>query len=225
MLDFLLNILNRLINDPQWVYTFLFFDALLTTVPVLGVVVLETPIAVVAGALAAQGHFSFFWAAAWGTLGAIIGDGLGYELGRRVGLRLVNSPWIQSHRHFENAHRFFQRHGGKSIIAARFIGPLRTVIPLIAGIVRMPIPHFWFYNIFSAIIWAIVFFPLGYFFGRHWQQIAHWAERGGGAVFIVIIVALLWYWRRSHASTQHSSPVTAPPSGESSTSSIEQKDL
>lgn len=219
MLDFLLHILNRLINDPQWVYTFLFFDALLTTVPVLGVVVLETPITVVAGALAAQGHFSFFWAALWATLGGIMGDGLGYELGRRVGLNLVNTPWIQSHRHFEHAHRFFQRHGGKSIIAARFIGPLRTVTPLIAGIVRMPPAQFWLYNVLSALVWAFVFYPLGFFFGTYWQTIAHWAERGGGVAFILTIVVIFWYARRTHLSA----PIKVSP--EPSTSPSEEKNV
>ncbi len=223
MLDFLLTLLNNLVHDPQWVYTFLFFDALLTTVPILGTVVLETPIAVVAGFLASQGYFSLTWAMVWGIVGGVVGDGLGYHLGRRVGLRLVNTPWIASHRHFETAHRFFQAHGEKSIIAARFIGPLRTVIPLIAGIVHMPPLQFWFYNVISAIIWGFVFFPLGFYFGKHWEAIVHWAERGGGVALLVIILVGLWYVRRSRVQLPTSN--TQSPTSEPSTSPNEEKNV
>jgi len=215
MLSFLLSTLNALLHDPTLVYLFLFFDGMLTTVPVLGVVVLETPVAVVAGWLSAQGYFPIGPAMFAGTLGGVIGDALGYYAGWFVGMRLLRFPRIQSHQRFEKAYQFFRQHGGKSLVLARFIGPLRTIVPLTTGILRMPQVAFWMYNVLGAGAWTLVFFPLGYFFGAHWETIVRWAERGGWMALAIGAIALLWYWRR-HKKI---------PIPNSSTSIEEQKDV
>ncbi len=201
MLAFLLSTLQSLLSHSTWVYTFLFLDAAFTTVPVIGVVVLETPVAVVAGAFAAQGYYSIVWATLWAMLGGILGDALGYYAGRYLGFKLLRYPTIVSRDRFEQVHRFFRSHGGKSLILARFIGPLRTITPLVAGVVDMPQRTFWFYNIASAIIWALIFFPLGYFFGSHWKTIVAVAERGGWTALFVFIVVGLWYLKKSSSNS------------------------
>ncbi|MBI5135102.1 DedA family protein [Candidatus Uhrbacteria bacterium] len=197
MLGFLTSLLESLVSNPPLVYGFLFLDAALTTVPVIGVIVLETPVAVLAGALAAQGYISFWQAALWATLGGIVGDAMGYYIGTWSGMRLMRYRWAPRHKQFETARAFFDRHGGKGIILARFIGPLRTVIPLVVGVLGMPKKIFWFYNVASAVLWAAVFYPLGYFFGSQWQPIVAWAERAGWALLVVCMVLVAWYWKKS----------------------------
>ncbi len=200
MLSFLTSTLQSLTAHPTLVYGFLFLDALLTTFPVLGTVILETPVAVLAGALAAQGHFSFLLAMVSATIGGIIGDALGYYLGRWLGMEVLSHHWLITRRQWDRAHVFFERHGGKSIIIARFIGPVRTVMPLVAGLSTMSPRSFWVYNIASAIIWTAVFYPLGYFFGAQWRTIVAWAERGGWAALLIILLGLAYAWMR-HRST------------------------
>lgn len=203
MLSFLLSTFQSLLSNPPLVYGFLFLDAALTTVPMIGVIVLETPVAVLAGAFAAQGYYSLAWAMVWATLGAILGDTGGYYMGRYLGFKLLQYPHIISRERFERAHTFFRSHGGKSLILARFIGPLRAIIPLVAGVVDMKQRTFWVFNVTSAIIWAFVFFPLGYFFGSYWELIATWAERGGWTALVIITIGGVYWWTR-HRSTSNS---------------------
>ncbi len=207
MLDYLLSTLQSLLANPAWVYGFLFLDASLTTVPLIGVIVLETPVAVVAGAFAAQGYYSLWWAMFWAMLGGVVGDASGYYVGRYLGLKLLQHPTIIARDRFEQAHRFFRAHGGKSLILARFIGPLRTIIPLVTGVLDMPQRAFWFYNVVGSVVWALIFFPLGYFFGNHWQTIVAFAERGGWTALIILTLGGLT-WLARHRSTSNSDKKT-----------------
>ena len=87
--------------------------------------------------------------------GATSGDAVSYWLGRRYG-HLVERVWPFT-RHPESLARgyaFFERHGGKSVFIGRFFGPLRAVIPLVAGITKMSTARFWFANVTSAFVWA-----------------------------------------------------------------------
>ena len=87
--------------------------------------------------------------------GATTGDAISYWLGRRYG-HLVERVWPFT-RHPEllaRGYAFFERHGGKSVFIGRFFGPFRAVIPLVAGISKMPIARFWVANVASALVWA-----------------------------------------------------------------------
>ncbi|RRJ83562.1 DedA family protein [Aestuariirhabdus litorea] len=102
----------------------------------------------------------------WGFIGAIAGDNLSYLLGRychgplsRTRLFRNNPQWI------DNGERFFERHGMLSVVLGRFIGPLRPVIPMVAGMLEMPAQRFVAINLLSAVGWAPVYLLPGYLAG------------------------------------------------------------
>jgi membrane protein DedA with SNARE-associated domain len=114
-----------------------------------------TAIMIAAGAFIPGGTLSP-WPLLIGCIaGATTGDAVSYWLGRRYG-HLVERVWPFT-RHPElmaRGYAFFKRHGGKSVFIGRFFGPLRAVIPLVAGITKMPTARFWITNVTSAFVWA-----------------------------------------------------------------------
>lgn len=101
------------------------------------------------------------------TTASIIGNKVNYLLGRFIGPRLfsVGRHQLFNKKHLEEAHRFYERHGGKTIIIARFLPILRTFAPFVAGIAYMSLSQFSIYNVLSAVIWIGSLLYAGYFFG------------------------------------------------------------
>jgi membrane protein DedA with SNARE-associated domain len=131
-------------------------------------------IVLVAGFLAAHGLLEVTPLIVVVALGAIIGDSIGYELGRRFG-----RPWLIRHGHWlriRPAHLartddFFQRHGGKTILLGRFTGFVRALAPFVAGSSAMSYRQFLTYNALGGILWSVAIVLLGYFFGASWRAI------------------------------------------------------
>ena len=101
-------------------------------------------------------------------LAAIIGDQVGFWLGRKTGPKIFDKP---DNRFFKKkyaieAHQFYEKHGGKAIVLARFMPILRTFVPFIAGVADMPYRRFFFFNIFGGIGWVLSMTSLGYFIGQ-----------------------------------------------------------
>jgi len=114
-----------------------------------------TTVMIAAGAFIPSGTLKFWPLVIACVTGATAGDAISFWLGRRYG-HLIERLWPFT-RHPELLARgfnFFQRNGGKSIFIGRFFGPLRAVIPLVAGISTMPANRFWIANILSALVWA-----------------------------------------------------------------------
>ena len=108
-----------------------------------------------AGALISGGTLPLWPILAGAIIGAVLGDSISYWLGLRFG-HLTETRWpFTRHPHLlPRGYAFFEKHGVKSVFIGRFFGPLRAVIPLVAGITRMPTARFWIANILSALIWA-----------------------------------------------------------------------
>jgi membrane protein DedA with SNARE-associated domain len=88
-------------------------------------------------------------------LGAVLGDAAAFWIGRRLGGAVAGFwPFSRRPELLARGTRFFARHGGKSVFIGRFFGPVRSVVPLTAGIMRMPARRFWLANVGSAIVWA-----------------------------------------------------------------------
>ena len=110
------------------------------------------------GSLMGSGRLPVMNTMLWAMLGAIVGDGISYWLGYHYQNKLSESWLFKSFSRFiEKGTLFFQRHGGKSIILGRFIGPIRPTIPVIAGVMQMDPKTFLFFNIISAILWAPIY--------------------------------------------------------------------
>jgi membrane-associated protein len=101
------------------------------------------------------------------TLASILGNKLNYLIGRAIGPRIfsVNRSWLLNKKHLEEAHQFYEKHGGKTIILARYLPIIRTFAPFVAGVGYMSMRKFTFYNIVSAILWIGSLLGAGYFFG------------------------------------------------------------
>lgn len=99
---------------------------------------------------------------------AIAGDAVNYAIGRAVGPRVFSKEdsWLLNKKHLLKAEAFYQRHGGKAVFLARFAPLLRTFAPFVAGIGRMNLLRFWFFNISGGICWVVGFLLAGFFFGN-----------------------------------------------------------
>ena len=98
---------------------------------------------------------------------SIAGNHVNYLLGRAIGPKIfsVNKPWLLNKKHLKEAHQFYEKHGGKTIVLARFIPIIRTFVPFIAGVSYMSFKLFNVYNISSAILWIGILLGMGYFLG------------------------------------------------------------
>lgn len=120
-----------------------------------------------AGFLSSQGIFDIKILVIVCFLAAVLGDSVGYTFGRRVGKRFFNRP-RSIFFHPENvvkAQAFYAKHGGKTIILARFIPAVRTLAPILAGVGDMHYPTFLAYNVVGAVLWAMGLTFLGYYLG------------------------------------------------------------
>jgi membrane-associated protein len=120
-----------------------------------------------AGFLASQGFFNIFALMFLACVFAILGDSTGYWFGTKVGPMIftrTHSFWFNKKR-IEQAERFFEKHGAKSLILARFIPAVRTFTPIMAGVGKMKYPSFLLYNFLGAVLWGILTPLLGFWLG------------------------------------------------------------
>lgn len=101
-------------------------------------------------------------------ISAIVGDSVGYAIGWRTGPRLFNreSSWLFHKDHLLKAQAFYEKHGGKTIVLARFMPIIRTFAPVVAGVARMDYRRFLFFNIFGGVGWVVSMILIGYFLTR-----------------------------------------------------------
>jgi membrane protein DedA with SNARE-associated domain len=150
---------------------------------------------IAAAVLARQGHYSLFWVIVIAAAGAIVGDNLGYWLGRLGGRRLLNR-WSITRRHVEKvlppAERFFEKHGPKTVFFGRFLALLRVTSAWLAGISRMPWWKFLFWNATGGIVWAAGVAILAYAAGK---AVADAVGRYGlYAVVVLVVVAIVGFF-------------------------------
>jgi membrane-associated protein len=120
-----------------------------------------------AGTFAALGSLDLALLLVLLTAAAILGDTLNYWIGRKVGPRVFheNVRYLKRE-HLERTRRFYERHGGKTIVLARFVPIVRTFAPFVAGIGAMSYPRFLAYNVLGGVLWVVGFVLAGYFFGN-----------------------------------------------------------
>ena len=122
----------------------------------------------VAGALAALGGMHIHLLVGLLIVAAILGDTLNYHVGKHIGHRLVARPdsrWFH-HEWLDRTHAFYDRHGGKTVVIARFVPIVRTFAPFVAGMGSMAYGRFLRYNVLGGIAWVTSFAYAGYWFGN-----------------------------------------------------------
>ncbi|HYR36477.1 MAG TPA: DedA family protein [Burkholderiales bacterium] len=150
-----------------WVYALLFAIVFCETGLVVTPFLPGDSLLFVAGAVAAVGEMNIFAVVATLIAAALCGDNVNYWVGRFVGPRVftVRSRWLNA-RHLQRAHDFYERHGGKTIILARFVPIVRTYAPFVAGIGAMPYLRYLAFCVAGAVIWVGSICTVGYFFGN-----------------------------------------------------------
>lgn len=120
-----------------------------------------------AGTFAALGSFDLLILLLLLIAAAVIGDSVNYWIGARIGERAFSGRvrFLKTE-HLERTRAFYARHGGKTIVLARFIPIIRTFAPFVAGVGRMHYPRFLAYNVAGAVLWVSLFVLGGYFFGN-----------------------------------------------------------
>ena len=120
-----------------------------------------------AGALAALGSLDLWLLVVLLIGAAILGDTVNYWVGAWIGPRAFsgNVRFLRKD-YLDRTHTFYEKHGGKTVILARFVPIIRTFAPFVAGVGAMSYPRFIVYNIIGAVLWVGLFVPLGYFFGN-----------------------------------------------------------
>jgi undecaprenyl-diphosphatase len=125
-----------------------------------------------ASVLARLGHFDLAWVIGMATAGAIVGDNIGYWIGKRGGRPLLER-WAARlpslGRSLQWSEAYFRRHGGKTVVIARFIPALRVCGALTSGVSLMPWRRFLLFNVLGAVLWGLVTGGLGYTLGLHAQ--------------------------------------------------------
>lgn len=123
---------------------------------------------VTAGLFAAKGDLNIVWLNLALMAAAIVGDATGYWIGRRAGQALYNRPnsFFFRKQHLVKTHEFYEKHGGKTIVIARFVPIIRTFAPVVAGAAEMTYRQFALYNIAGGIGWVASMTLTGYFLGR-----------------------------------------------------------
>ena len=172
LFDFSLHVDDHLLefirNYGVWIYAILFLIIFVETGLVVMPFLPGDSLLFAAGALAASTGAMDPWVL--GILlfiAAVLGDTLNYHIGRFIGPRVfeMNSRFINK-AHLSKTHEFFERHGGKTIIFARFIPFARTFAPFVAGAGSMNYKFFLTYNVIGALCWVASFITLGYLFGN-----------------------------------------------------------
>ncbi len=190
LLNFLLPKFQDLGLFGYWVILLI---ALLESLAFVGAIIPGAIAIILAGFLSAQGYLDLgdlIWFAA---IGAILGDGLSYYLGTKGKrfFRVENKLLKLSH--LEKGEQFFKKHGNKSIFLGRFIGPIRSIIPFVAGLSQMNRWSFLFWNITSAFLWAAANLSFGYFFGGTIKNVEIWHSRIGILLFsLALLPVIIW---------------------------------
>lgn len=207
LIDFIFHIDQHLENFVQmygaWVYALLFLIVFIET----GVVVMPflpgDSLLFIVGALAGAGLLNLPLAMVLLIIAAILGDQCNYSIGRWFGPKVFG--WEQSRwfnrQAFDQAHAFYERYGGITIILARFMPFIRTFAPFVAGVADMTRSTFTFYNVIGALIWVVGLCGAGYLFGNlPWVQerlsLIIW-----GMILIPGLIAIVGAWRGKRQSS------------------------
>ncbi len=169
---------------------------------------------ITAGLFAARGDFNIFTLNVTLIAAAIIGDATGYWIGRRTGRALYNRPdsLLFRREHLRITHEFYEKHGGKTIVIARFMPIVRTFAPMVAGVAEMGYRKFAVYNIVGGILWVMSMTLGGYFLG---QMVPDIEKNIHYVIAVVIFLSLLppgIAWLRAQMGRKAMPPAPPPPS-------------
>ncbi|MCU1537149.1 MAG: hypothetical protein JWP82_1500 [Humibacillus sp.] len=166
----------------------------------VGFVIPGETVAILGGVAASLGHVPLAAVIIVVVAAAILGDSVGFEVGRHLGGRVVKMKAFDGHRkRIDQAQDFLARRGGAAVFLGRWTAFFRAVMPALAGMSKMHYPTFLAWNAAGGIAWGSVVVTAGYLAGRSYAQVATWLGRGTGiAVAVIVVVALVVWQVRKH---------------------------
>ena len=172
IIDFILHIDQHLTELAAqygvWIYGILFLIIFCETGLVVMPLLPGDSLLFAAGSIAAIGKMNIHLMVVLLIIAAILGDAVNFMIGKYFGEKLFANPnsKIFKQSHLQKTQQFYAKHGGKTIILARFIPIVRTFAPFVAGMGHMTYHHFLAYNVIGGVLWVTIFSYLGYFFGN-----------------------------------------------------------
>jgi membrane-associated protein len=154
---------------------------------------------VTAGILAAAGQLDIAWLLLFPSMAAVAGDQTGYAIGRTAGAALADR-YPKFRKHLERAHGFYEQHGTKTIVIARFVPIIRTFVPAVAGAAKMRYRSFVIFNIVGGTLWVFSTVLLGYSIGSAIPNVDKYLHVVIGVVVALSLVPVFveWYKHRAH---------------------------
>ena len=155
------------------------------------------------GVLAGTGRLSLTVLLVVVVLTAVVGDSVGYEVGRHFGPRLMARRPLSTHaERLEGAQRFLRERGGWAVLLSRATAFLRAVMPALAGTSRMPYGKFFAFNATGGLVWGVGVTLLGYFAGNSYDEVEGTLGKASVALVVVVLVVAVVVWRvRRHRSS------------------------
>jgi membrane-associated protein len=205
LIDFILHVdqhLAEFVRDyGMWIYALLFLIVFVETGLVVMPFLPGDSLLFMVGALAGAGAMSLPVAMGVLLVAAILGDQVNYTIGRAVGPKVFqweNSRWF-NRKAFDAAHSFYEKHGGITIILARFMPFVRTFAPFVAGVAEMNRATFTAYNVIGALIWVVGLTTVGYLFGNMPIVQEHLSKIIWALILIPGLIAIFGAWKARRA--------------------------
>ncbi len=178
-------------NYHTWIYAILFLIIFCETGLVVTPFLPGDSLLFAIGTLAAkpENNLDVLWLFALLSLAALCGDNVNYWIGYTVGPKVFRGEGsrLLNKKHLERTHQFYEKHGGKTIIIARFMPIIRTFAPFVAGIGRMNYARFLSYSIAGAVLWMSLLLGAGYVFGKNEFVSKHFSV----VVLVIVFISLL----------------------------------
>ena len=197
------SIVERILDAQAWiVYLVVGLVVFVEDALFVGFVVPGETAAIVGGVTASRGHTTLWVVIVVVVAAAILGDTVGYEVGRTLGPRLLGHRRLEGRRdQIESAQAFLRRRGGSAVFLGRWTAFLRAVTPALAGASRMRYPTFLAWNAAGGIVWGTAVVLLGYLAGESYERLETWLGTGTAVAAAVLVVAavVVWQVRRHRA--------------------------
>ena len=204
-IDFILHIDQHLIDITaaygMWTYAVLAVIVFAETGLVVTPFLPGDSLLFAAGAICALGTMNVWVMIALLIVAAILGDAVNYTIGNRLGPKIFSSTTskLLNREHLNRTHAFYERHGGKTIILARFMPIIRTFAPFVAGIGAMRYRQFAVYNVVGAVVWVASFSLLGYYFGNL-ELVRKNFPLVIGVIIVLSVLPAVWEFLRARKS-------------------------
>ena len=189
------DLMNWLTANPGWAGFWVFIMSFVESLAFVGILVPGIIILFGLGALISLGAMDMVPIWLWGSAGALTGDLVSYAIGRRYRSHLADIwPFSRFPRMLERGRDYFRVHGPKSVVVGRFVGPLRPVIPVTAGMLGLAPRRFLMVDIPACIIWTPAYLVPGMLFGASLELASEYAGRMSLVLLIAVVVLWLTWW-------------------------------